>query len=186
MAAQPKLKDIKDYYAALEAYGKQGITHEGALRSAFQNLLAETGRRTGWTLIPELASGSIRPDGTFRDEYFLNRGYWEAKDTNNNLEAEIQKKIAKGYPLTNIIFEDTQRAYLYQNGQVAMQADLTQLFLFTCIAKRGGTSVKISPTSRSNSSKTITGIRASQSGTFSITCTGFFTIPATGRSLPTI
>ena len=126
MAAQPKPKDIKEYYAALEAYEQQGVTHEGALRSAFQNLLAETGRRTGWTLIPELASGSIRPDGTFRDEYFLNRGYWEAKDTNDNLETEIQKKIAKGYPLTNIIFEDTQRATLYQNGQVAMQADLTQ------------------------------------------------------------
>ena len=102
------------------------MTHEGALRSAFQNLLTETGRRTGWTLIPELASGSIRPDGTFRDEYFLNRGYWEAKDTNDNLETEIQKKIAKGYPLTNTIFEDTQRAYLYQNGQVSMQADLTK------------------------------------------------------------
>ena len=126
MAAQPKPKDIKDYYAALEAYEKQGVTHEGALRSAFQNLLAETGRRTGWTLIPELPSGSIRPDGTFRDEYFLNRGYWEAKDTNDNLETEIQKKIAKGYPLTNIIFEDTQRATLYQNGQVAMQVDLTK------------------------------------------------------------
>ena len=126
MAAQPKPKDIKDYYAALNAYHKQGVTHEGALRSAFQNLLAETGRRTGWTLIPELPSGSIRPDGTFRDEYYLNRGYWEAKDTNDNLETEIQKKIAKGYPLTNIIFEDTQRATLYQNGQVAMQVDLTK------------------------------------------------------------
>ena len=126
LAVKPKSKDLTDYYAALEAYEKQGVTHEGALRSAFQNLLAETGRRTGWTLIPELASGSIRPDGTFRDEYFLNRGYWEAKDTDDNLEAEIQKKIDKGYPLTNIIFEDTQRAYLYQNGQVAMQADLTQ------------------------------------------------------------
>ncbi len=128
MSAAPavKPKNLTAYYTALEAYEKQGVTHEGALRSAFQNLLAETGRRTGWTLIPELASGAIRPDGTFRDEYFLNRGYWEAKDTNDNLEAEIRKKIAKGYPLTNIIFEDTQRAYLYQNGQVAMQADLTQ------------------------------------------------------------
>lgn len=121
-----KPKDLTAYYAALEDYEKQGVTHEGALRSAFQNLLAETGRRTGWTLIPELASGSIRPDGTFRDEYFLNRGYWEAKDTNDNLETEIQKKIAKGYPLTNTIFEDTRSATLYQNGQVAMQADLTQ------------------------------------------------------------
>ncbi len=111
-----KPKDLTAYYAALEAYKKQGVTHEGALRSAFQHLLAETGRRAGWTLIPELASGSIRPDGTFRDEYFLNRGYWEAKDTHDHLETEIQKKIATGYPLTNIIFEDTQRAYLYQNG----------------------------------------------------------------------
>ena len=102
------------------------MTHEGAVRSAFQNLLAETGRRVGWTLIPELQSGSIRPDGTFRDDYFLNRGYWEAKDTRDRLEAEIEKKRAKGYPLTNTIFEDTRRAYLYQNGQVAMQVDLTR------------------------------------------------------------
>ena len=47
MAAQPKPKDIKDYYAALNAYHKQGVTHEGALRSAFQNLLAEN-RSADW------------------------------------------------------------------------------------------------------------------------------------------
>ena len=126
VAVAAKPKDIKDYYAALNAYAEQGVTHEGAVRSAFQNLLAETGRRAGWTLIPELPLGSIRPDGTFRDEYFLNRGYWEAKDTKDRLEAEIEKKRAKGYPLTNTIFEDTRRAYLYQNGQVAMQVDLTE------------------------------------------------------------
>ena len=126
VAVAAKPKDIRDYYAALDAYAEQGVTHEGALRSAFQNLLAETGRRAGWTLIPDLTIGSIRPDGTFRDEYFLNRGYWEAKDTDDNLEAEIQKKIDKGYPLTNIIFEDTRQACLYQNGQVAMRADLTK------------------------------------------------------------
>ena len=126
LAAKPKPKDIEEYYTALDAYEKQGVTHEGAVRSAFQNLLAETGRRVGWTLIPELQSGSIRPDGTFRDDYFLNRGYWEAKDTRDQLEAEIEKKRAKGYPLTNTIFEDTRRAYLYQNGRVAMQVDLTR------------------------------------------------------------
>ena len=124
LAAKPK--DLRDYYAALNAYAAQGVTHEGAVRSAFQHLLAETGRRAGWTLIPELSLGSIRPDGTFRDEYFLNRGYWEAKDTRDRLEAEIEKKSAKGYPLTNTIFEDTRHAYLYQNGQVAMQVDLTE------------------------------------------------------------
>ena len=126
LTAKPKPKDITEYYTALDAYEKQGVTHEGAVRSAFQNLLAETGRRVGWTLIPELQKDSIRPDGTFRDDYFLNRGYWEAKDTKDNLETEIEKKIAKGYLLTNTIFEDTQRAYLYQNGHVAMQVDLTR------------------------------------------------------------
>ena len=72
LAAKPK--DLRDYYAALDTYAAQGVTHEGAVRSAFQHLLAETGRRAGWTLIPELPLGAIRPDGTFRDEYFLNRG----------------------------------------------------------------------------------------------------------------
>ena len=126
LTAKPKPKDITEYYTALDAYEKQGVTHEGAVRSAFQNLLAETGRRVGWTLIPELQRDSIRPDGTFRDDYFLNRGYWEAKDTKDQLETEIEKKIAKGYLLTNTIFEDTRRAYLYQNGHVAMQVDLTK------------------------------------------------------------
>ena len=51
----------------------------------------------------------IAPDGTFQDEnLLLPRGYWEAKDTDDELDAEIGKKIGKGYPLTNTIFEDTR------------------------------------------------------------------------------
>jgi len=123
---RPQPKDIKAYYIALQTYAKQKVKHEDALRSAFQNLLAATGRRMGWTLIPDLTIGPIRPEGTFRDDYYLEHGYWEAKDLRDNLQTEIQKKIARGYPLTNIIFEDTQQAYLYQNGKVAMQVDLTQ------------------------------------------------------------
>ncbi len=123
---KPTSKPITAYYAALEAYARQRVKHEGALRSAFQNLLTEIGKGVGWTLIPELSSASIRPDGTFRDAYYLERGYWEAKDTQDKLEAEIQKKITKGYPLTNTIFEDTRKAYLYQNKVVVLEADLTQ------------------------------------------------------------
>lgn len=123
---KPSSKAITAYYAALEAYARQRVKHEGALRSAFQNLLTEVGKGVGWTLIPELPGASIRPDGTFRDAYYLERGYWEAKDTQDKLEAEIKKKITKGYPLTNTIFEDTRQAYLYQNGDVAIEADLTQ------------------------------------------------------------
>ena len=75
----------------------------------------------------ETASGkAIRPDGTFRDDYYITRGHWEAKDTHDNLETEIKKKIGMGYPLTNIIFEDTRHAHLYQNGRQAIVADLSE------------------------------------------------------------
>ncbi len=127
---KPTQKAVKTYYAALNTYADQGVDNESALRSAFQNLLADTGKRFGWTLIPEQADTSggkaIRPDGTFRDRNSLRRGHWEAKDTKDDLEAEIQKKIAKGYPLGNIIFEDTRQAYLYQNRQQTMKVDLRE------------------------------------------------------------
>jgi hypothetical protein len=51
---------------------------------------------------------TVIPDGTVRDAINLPRGYWEAKDTADDLQAEIGKKIQRGYPLSNIIFEDTQ------------------------------------------------------------------------------
>jgi len=127
---KPTQKAVKTYYAALKTYADQGVDNESALRSAFQNLLADTAKRFGWALIAEEAHTSggkaIRPDATFRDRNSLRRGHWEAKDTKDDLEAEIQKKIAKGYPLTNTIFEDTRQAYLYQNGRQAMKVDLTQ------------------------------------------------------------
>ena len=68
--------------------------------------------------------GHIYPDGTLQDVFKLARGYWEAKDTNDDLDAEIQKKIAKKYPLTNTIFEDTQRAVLFQNAKECQRYDL--------------------------------------------------------------
>jgi len=127
---KPTQKAVKHYYEALAAFAKQDVDHELAVRSAFQSLLDETGRRFGWTLIPELsdtvAGHRIQPDGTFRDDFHMKRGFWEAKDTHDNLEEEIRKKIKKGYPLTNTIFEDTQSAHLFQNGKQAMRADLSR------------------------------------------------------------
>ncbi len=125
---KPTHKAVKSYYAALATYADQSVEHEGALRSAFQSRLSETGRKGGWTLIPELsldANGhQIRLDGTFRDEFTIERGYWEAKDTDDDLEAEIKKKIKRGYRLTNTIFEDTHEARLYQDGKLEMIANL--------------------------------------------------------------
>lgn len=126
---KPNHKSVKAYYDALSRYSRQDVEHEGALRSAFQNLLEDTGRRIDWILIPELGfkvrKYYIEPDGTFRDDFYRHRGYWEAKDTHDDLAAEIKKKIARGYPLSNTVFEDTRRAFLYQNGQQVQAADLT-------------------------------------------------------------
>jgi predicted helicase len=126
---KPSHKAIQAYYDALSAYDAQDVEHEMALRSAFQNLLAETARAKNWTLIPELSikirGRQIRPDGTLRDdEWQLPRGYWEAKDTADALDDEIRIKVGKGYPLVNTIFEDTRRAVLFQHGQEVFRADL--------------------------------------------------------------
>jgi hypothetical protein len=127
---KPTHKAIKAYREALDAYAGQQVTHEGATETAFQRLLGETAKSHGWMLVPKLPIKQggkwITPDGTIRDDFNLHRGYWEAKDTNDDLPAEIRKKIAKGYPLTNTIFEDTRRAVVYQNGGVAFEADLAE------------------------------------------------------------
>ncbi len=123
-------KSVDSYYAALEEYKGKNVTHETALRSAFQSLLAAFAQTVGWTLVPEqkLTVGKhiIRPDGTLRDAINLRCGYWEAKDADDDLDVEIRKKITSGYPTTNSIFEDTRRAVLYQDGRREFEADLTQ------------------------------------------------------------
>jgi predicted helicase len=118
---------IDHYYRELAAYHEKKVTHETAVRSAFQNLLAAFAQSANWVLIPEqtLANGK-RPDGTLRDSFNLPRGYWEAKDTRDDLNTEIRKKITAGYPISNTIFEDTRRAVLYQNSRPVLEADLTQ------------------------------------------------------------
>ncbi len=117
---------IDHYYLELAAYHEKKVTHETAVRSAFQNVLAAFAQSANWVLIPEqtLANGK-RPDGTLRDSFNLPRGYWEAKDTKDDLHVEIRKKISAGYPTTNTIFEDTRRAILYQNNRPALEVDLT-------------------------------------------------------------
>lgn len=117
----PNHRCIRRYYEQSAALREQRVFSEMNVRSPFEFLLADTAKLKGWTLIPELsaksAGGAIRPDGTLRDRNSLPRGYWEAKDTQDDLPVEIRKKITRGYPLSNIIFEDTQTGVLYQNKQ---------------------------------------------------------------------
>jgi predicted helicase len=122
----PKLIDA--YYAELAELAHQNVMYEMGTRTAFHNLLAGAGREQHWTLIAELerkANGkTIRPDGTFKDSMNLVRGYWEAKDPGDNLDAEIAKKRKLGYPLNNIIFEDNLTAVLFQHGAESMRVDM--------------------------------------------------------------
>jgi predicted helicase len=113
------------FYEARRTLAHGGITHEMAVREPFMRLLEVIGKDFGWQLIREhtLPDQRLRPDATL-DKNGLPRGYYEAKDAADDLEAEIARKFARTYPTTNIIFEDTRRAMLYQNGREYARADL--------------------------------------------------------------
>ncbi len=123
-------KPIRDYNIALNRYAQLGVTHETAVRSAFQFLLESCGRQFDWTLIPEYSmtgdqNKRIVLDGALIDGFRLIHGYWEAKDIHDDLPAEVVRKFEKGYPRDNILFQTPHRALLWQNGQQVRDADLT-------------------------------------------------------------
>jgi len=96
------MQAIDIYYDVLKRYEGLDVSHETAVRSAMQNLLAESATSVGWTLIPEyILPNGRKPDGTFLDTFRLRHGYWEAKDTKDDLETEIRKKFEVGYPSDN-------------------------------------------------------------------------------------
>jgi predicted helicase len=128
---KPTCKAVSAYYDALACFEKLGVTHEGAVRSAFQNLLEHCARLAGRTLVPEYRlkrkSGKpLEPDGAIVDSMsqVLRYGLWEAKDTNDDLEKEIKVKFKAGYPKDNIIFQEPKRAILYQNDELYFDANL--------------------------------------------------------------
>ena len=117
-------KAIDRYYKELQEY-KGRADYELATRTAFLNLLSESARHVKWLLIPEQTlEGGIRPDGVLRDSFDLKRGIWEAKGAQSDLDREIARKIATGYPLTNTIFENTKRAVLFQNKKRVFEFNL--------------------------------------------------------------
>ena len=51
-------------------------------------------------------------------------GYWEAKDEKDDLDAEIEYKLRRGYPQDNIIFEDSTQAVLIQSKREVMRCSV--------------------------------------------------------------
>ena len=126
----PAYPHIEAYYAKrreLVEFG--GSDNELNIRPAFQNCLDAYCRehRERLALIPELkTAGNVIPDGTVKDTLRMARGYWEAKDSHDDLDAEIQAKFNRGYPRDNIVFEDSEMAVLVQNGDVALRVDMNR------------------------------------------------------------
>ena len=125
MASYPH---IERYYEDLQRLIEiGGSTNEQSIRPAFAYCLDAYCRdhRERMALVPELAlTSGVRPDGAVKDSLRMARGYWEAKDTHDDLDTEIQKKFNRGYPRDNIVFEDSQTAVLFQNGGEAMRVDM--------------------------------------------------------------
>ncbi|RKU29934.1 DNA helicase [Candidatus Poribacteria bacterium] len=141
---KPTHKPIKNYYAELKEYDSIGAEHEGAVRTAFQNLLQHYCQQADLILVCEktrsfphdkggqggsgqtASNRRIRPDGEVVDTFGLPYGYWEAKDTQDNLYTEADKKFAAGYPTKNIVVQSPTHALLYQHGQLQLDLDITE------------------------------------------------------------
>jgi len=94
---------IKGYYEALSQFGTLDASHEGAVRSAFQNVLAGYSKKLDWALVPEYRiklprAQSVVVDAAILDEWKFKHGFWEAKDEHDDLEREVRAKIERGYP----------------------------------------------------------------------------------------
>ena len=96
------------------------------VREAFKTLLKDWGRSRDLIFIPEYEYQTPRktrvyPDGALLHALRVPLGYWEAKDEEDDLDAEIEKKFRKGYPQDNIIFDDSHEAVLIQNRRSVMR-----------------------------------------------------------------
>ncbi len=50
---KPTSKVVRDYYVRLEEFHKIGVTHETAVRAAFQRLLEHCCRKAGWIFVED-------------------------------------------------------------------------------------------------------------------------------------
>ena len=127
---KPNHKPIKEYYEELASFEKHGHSNEMTVRNAFQDLLQTYTKKIGWQFIEEYTikrkdRKNASVDGALLDQFSLARGFWEAKDSKDDLPTEITKKFADGYPQTNILFWQPGRAILFQDGRQILDEDIS-------------------------------------------------------------
>jgi predicted helicase len=121
---------INQYLADLDRLRRvSGASRESVVREAFKDLLKAWGRAQNLQFIPEhefITPAKERRyiDGALLHDLRVPFGYWEAKDTSDDLDQEIAKKFRRGYPQTNIIFEDSTKAVLIQSGREVIRCSV--------------------------------------------------------------
>lgn len=108
-----------------------GTSRESVVREAFKTLLKDWGKSRDLIFIPEFEFTTLQKNRVYADGALLYAlrvplGYWEAKDEEDDLDKEIEKKFRKGYPQDNIIFEDSREAILIQNKQQVMRCGVEE------------------------------------------------------------
>lgn len=104
-----------------------GTDRESVVREAFKDLLKILAKRHDLLFVAEYEITTPAKERRYVDGALLHSlrvpfGYWEAKDEKDDIDAEIVHKRRRGYPTDNIIFEDSTRAVLIQNGEEVMRS----------------------------------------------------------------
>ncbi|NWG18178.1 MAG: N-6 DNA methylase, partial [Chloroflexi bacterium] len=122
-------KPVKQYFAMMGEKRQMGLQAEGNVAPAFADLLGYCARQAGYTFneqhplkLPN--NRSIRLDGAVLTRFNLRYGAWEAKDSQDDLRAEIRRKFEAGYPRDNILFQSPDQAILFQDGREVLAAHL--------------------------------------------------------------
>jgi hypothetical protein len=130
---KPTYRVVKDYYTELNNLTQLSLFTEGAVSPTFAALLRYCAGQFKWTLaerFPMRPRGSgqriIYVDGALLDPFKLRHGVWEAKDSDDALEREVELKFKAGYPQDNILFQAPDRAILWQDGYQVVDADISR------------------------------------------------------------
>ncbi len=124
---------INQYLADLDRLKKvSGELREGIVSEAFKDLLKGWGRQHDLTFVPQFKLDTLTKEKRYVDGALLHElrvpfGYWEAKDSHDDLDAEIAVKFKRGYPRDNIVFEDSRQAVLIQRAQEVMRCGVTDV-----------------------------------------------------------
>jgi len=129
---KPGHKSVKAYYEAISSLSELGVSHEGAVSPAFASLLRHCANQFNQTLVEKYPLKTSNHDhilfidGTLVDSFNLVHGFWEAKDTSDDLDKEIKKKFDIGYPKNNILFQAPNRIVIWQDGGKVFDEDISK------------------------------------------------------------